>query len=72
MDVLDHLQVQEEFFETLLKEQRLPVPVVPSATLCQACGNEIDERRREHIPGVQLCFDCQTLEEQRGQHYHRH
>ncbi|EML8489997.1 TraR/DksA C4-type zinc finger protein [Salmonella enterica subsp. enterica] len=72
MDVLDHLQMQEDFFETLLKEQRLPVPVVPSAKFCTCCGKEIDERRREYIPGVQRCFLCQTREEQHGQHYRHH
>lgn len=38
----------------------------PRAEYCEACGVEIPERRRELIPGVQLCVDCQALQERRN------
>jgi phage/conjugal plasmid C-4 type zinc finger TraR family protein len=31
-----------------------------SLTHCEECGEEIPQRRRELIPGVRLCVDCQT------------
>lgn len=30
-----------------------------SATHCDECGDPIPERRREAIPGVRLCVNCQ-------------
>lgn len=34
----------------------------PSATHCE-CGEVIPDKRREVIPGVQTCIDCQTAAE---------
>ncbi len=31
-----------------------------SLKYCEECGEEIPPRRRELIPGVRLCVDCQT------------
>lgn len=33
---------------------------VDSATECAGCGAQIPDARRELIPGVQLCVECQT------------
>ena len=33
---------------------------VDSATECAGCGGQIPDARRELIPGVQLCVECQT------------
>ena len=32
---------------------------------CEECGEEIPPRRRELIPGVRLCVDCQTERDKR-------
>lgn len=32
----------------------------PSAEDCAECGEPIPERRRQAIPGVQLCIECQS------------
>ena len=32
---------------------------------CDDCGCEIPMRRREAVPGVRLCIDCQEVEERR-------
>lgn len=34
-----------------------------SATHCLECGDEISPRRRELVPGVALCVDCQADQE---------
>lgn len=36
---------------------------VDSATECAGCGACIPEARRELIPGVQLCVECQSAAE---------
>ncbi|MCG9124297.1 TraR/DksA C4-type zinc finger protein [Laribacter hongkongensis] len=38
-----------------------------TASLCQCedCGEDIPPRRRELVPGVTRCIDCQTLAERR-------
>ena len=32
-----------------------------SAEYCEECGEDIPERRREALPGVQTCVTCQSL-----------
>ncbi|PWG61737.1 TraR/DksA C4-type zinc finger protein [Spiribacter halobius] len=36
-----------------------------SATHCDECDAALPERRRELIPGVRLCVECQEMEERR-------
>ena len=35
-------------------------PNAVSAEFCQECGNEIPQARREALPGVQTCIECQA------------
>lgn len=37
-----------------------------SRSHCAECDAEIPPRRRELLPGVQLCVECQMVEERRG------
>ena len=37
-----------------------------SAETCNACGEPIPEARRQAVPGVQTCIECQTLIERSG------
>lgn len=37
-----------------------------SATHCADCGDELDERRREVVPGCQRCASCQEDSEKRA------
>lgn len=37
----------------------------PSATECVECDEPIPNKRRELLPGVQLCVDCAQLREMR-------
>lgn len=40
-----------------------------SALHCMECGADIPAARREQIPGVTLCVDCQTVNEAQARHY---
>ena len=45
---------------------------VDSAIECAGCGTHIPDARREAVPGVQLCVDCQSAAEHRArQRHHR-
>ena len=39
---------------------RHSLPRGPSAEYCEECGEPIPERRREAVPGVQTCVECQS------------
>ncbi|HAF44673.1 MAG TPA: hypothetical protein DCK83_06975 [Gallionellaceae bacterium] len=43
----------------------MPTPTVASAEFCTDphCGEPIPEKRREAIPGVQFCAECQERNE---------
>ena len=41
----------------------------PSAEFCEECGADIPQARREAIPGVQLCVDCQSRAERLRANY---
>jgi len=36
---------------------------LPSAELCEDCGESIPEQRRVMIPGCQCCVSCQSIRE---------
>ena len=44
---------------------------VASAIECAGCGCQIPEARREAVPGVQLCVDCQTQAERIARQHRR-
>ena len=44
---------------------------VDSATECAGCGAQIPEARREAIPGVQLCVECQAEAERAARQYRK-
>lgn len=60
MDVLDRLMEEEEFLYALRIETRRREAAKPSALIC-SCGEAIPAQRREAIPGVRFCVDCQIL-----------
>lgn len=70
MDIIDHLQDEEEFLLNLKIEAHRVKAVIPSATHCQSCDAKIPESRRELVPGTQLCVHCQTLNEENQKNYH--
>ncbi|EIZ0507630.1 TraR/DksA C4-type zinc finger protein [Salmonella enterica] len=59
-DICDHANDEMEFLNQI-KFSRIPPPPQPSATHCCDCGTPIPGRRREAVPGVRRCVDCQAL-----------
>jgi phage/conjugal plasmid C-4 type zinc finger TraR family protein len=47
---------------------RARLPRGESARECVECGEDIPERRRQALPGVQTCVGCQTGRDVRVQH----
>ncbi len=46
--------------EDEIKRARSRLPAGESRTHCEECGEAIPEARRQAIPGVRLCVDCQA------------
>lgn len=71
MDEFDRATEREEQMrEDALNEQARRAgltgkTVADSAAVCD-CGEQIPEARRQAIPGVQTCMDCQSEIERRG------
>lgn len=65
MYVIDQAQQQEQW----LREQALArvrsTSSGPSASHCDECDVEIPSARRQAVPGVRLCVECQQLQEMR-------
>ena len=61
MDSADVAQRDQERAMQRFENSR-PTPVdLPSQTECIYCEGEIPAARREHIPGVETCVECQRL-----------
>jgi phage/conjugal plasmid C-4 type zinc finger TraR family protein len=62
---------EDEFRADALAEQRRRAGLdgktaADSSETCNACGEPIPEARRQAVPGVQTCIECQTLIERAG------
>lgn len=44
---------------------------LPSAEFCEECGEGIPRARRQAIPGVQMCVECQGRSERIKANYRR-
>lgn len=71
-DVFDRAsEVEEAQREDALAAQRRRAgladkTVADSAVDCQLCGDSIPELRRQAVPGVQMCVECQDEIEKHG------
>jgi phage/conjugal plasmid C-4 type zinc finger TraR family protein len=64
MDEADKAGIEQERLEkAFLAKRTQTTPSRPSATQCIECDVDIPEKRRQILPGVQLCVLCQTLSE---------
>ena len=67
-DVIDKAQEQQEL--TLRAQLSAQVgksrQAGPSRHTCEECDEPIPEQRRRFLPGVALCVDCATRQEQRN------
>lgn len=66
---MDEIDNDQEFNEKLLENfianarSKQYVALSPSSSICDDCGNIIPEKRRQLLPGVRLCVDCQLIAE---------
>lgn len=52
-------QIEASISDELARMKQHRTPIGESFTECAECGEEIPEARRNAIPGVKLCIDCQ-------------
>ena len=55
--------VQDQIDDTVtdaVLSARARMPAGQSAVHCDECGEPIPERRRQALPGVRTCVDCQS------------
>lgn len=52
--------------EDAVKDARSHLNVGDSLTHCEECDAPISEARRQAIPGVRLCIECQTEQEKQN------
>jgi phage/conjugal plasmid C-4 type zinc finger TraR family protein len=59
-DIADRAQDEMCWTRRAMDQSRVnAAPVLPSALYCVECGDAIPEARRQAVPGVQLCVECQ-------------
>lgn len=65
----DEIDRDQEFNEQRLEEMiqysRFRPALTPSLLSCQFCGKPIPEKRRQTLPGVTTCIECQSILESR-------
>lgn len=52
-------QIEASISDELARMKAAKRPVGDSLTHCAECEEEIPQKRRDAIPGVKLCIDCQ-------------
>lgn len=60
-------QIEASISDELARMQARTRPVGESLTHCAECDEPIPEKRREALPGVKLCIECQTERDGRFQ-----
>lgn len=71
-DILDRAEDEMAFLENIRQATRLTAPPHrESAYKCIDCNHDIDGRRRQALPGVQTCPECQTLREEVTKNWER-
>lgn len=53
-------EFNEQRLEDMIEQSRFRPGNTPSLTHCRLCGTPIPEKRRQAIPGVSTCTECQT------------
>lgn len=59
--------VQEQIdvsIDDAVRRARSRLPMGPSRHRCEDCGREIPAARRQVLPGVRLCVDCQSARDE--------
>jgi len=55
-----HEQIEDSIQDELQRLRALRAPPRESLTECAECGEPIPEARRQSVPGVRFCVDCQS------------
>jgi len=53
-------QIEASIADELARMKARKGPMGESLTHCAECEEEIPQARRDAVPGVKLCIDCQT------------
>jgi phage/conjugal plasmid C-4 type zinc finger TraR family protein len=53
-------QIEASIADELARMKARKGPMGDSLTYCAECEEEIPQARRDAVPGVKLCIDCQT------------
>ena len=53
-------QFNEQQLEEIIRQNRFRPAATPSLLNCRLCGEPIAEKRRQALPGVTTCAECQT------------
>ena len=61
MDKADIAQIEHDRAMALFEKGRRQAPCLPSRVECLYCENRIPPARRDNLPGVQTCVECQSL-----------
>ena len=64
--------VQDQIDATIedgIKRARERIPHGESLKHCEKCGAEIPPARRQAVPGVRLCVDCQNELDEKQTHF---
>ncbi|MBD3787675.1 MAG: DksA/TraR family C4-type zinc finger protein [Sphingomonadales bacterium] len=60
-------QIEASLADELARLKARRQPVGESLSQCADCGEDIPQARREALPGVKLCIDCQGERDARRQ-----
>jgi phage/conjugal plasmid C-4 type zinc finger TraR family protein len=63
--------VQEQIDATVrdaIERARSQLPQGPGLEDCEECGNPIPQARRDAVPGVRLCVECQSARDRAQGH----
>lgn len=55
-----HEQIEASIADELARLRARPAPRGESLSRCAECDEPIPEARRQALPGVKLCIDCQA------------
>ncbi|MCS5990897.1 MULTISPECIES: TraR/DksA family transcriptional regulator [Klebsiella/Raoultella group] len=58
-------EFNEQRLEDMIEQSRFKPALTPSLFRCRFCGKPIPEIRRQTLPGVTTCMECQTILERR-------
>jgi len=66
-DLFDKAQEVDAMFRKIAIDKAMQRTTLPSALICEECGEDIPEARREKVAGCRYCVDCQgEIERRKG------